>query len=551
MFLARKAKFLSAVTSSSSPAGGIGIYSSCYPLGFWKNPAAQFSSTAVSVTAPTAWNTKIVCTLGPASNNDDTLKQLVLSGMDVCRLNFSHGTHEEHYETFQRVRRVGKLVGNEQVAVLVDIQGPKIRTGKMQQPFQVQKGDVIRVTSQELPNGGGTPDRIQIRYDTLYQDLDVDDVIYINDGTVKLVVTEKDDTTKNLICSVAMSGTISNNKGCNLPSGNLSVSVVTPKDQADLEFIAKELDPEYIAASFIGCGDDIQHIRNVLIEAGGDPDTKIIAKVERPIALQNIDDIIEQSDAVMVARGDLGVEIDAWDVPMWQKRIIERCNRESKPVIVATQMLDSMIQNARPTRAEASDVFNAVVDGADAVMLSGETSVGQWPVETVRVMDEILRVAQDHIPKHDPQQFHSKYGDSIAENVCMAVHAFADQFRENNQAGKVLVITESGFAARNIAKYRPALPILAFSPSLRTVRELAMVWGVRAYHMPDDDEYDKKSNDAETKAIRAVQKAVELDLIEPNDERVCVLAAAAQSTTGYFCGVFDVAKLKETNFAPP
>jgi len=246
------------------------------------------------------------------------------------------------------------------------------------------------------------------------EDLDKGDIIYINDGTVKLAVESKDDN--DLICVCEAAGKISDNKGCNMPSGNLSVNVITEKDAKDLKFIA-ELDPEYVACSFVGTGDDLRQIRKHLADAGNS-NIKLISKLERPVAVENVDDIIAESDAVMVARGDLGVEIDCWDVPIVQKEVIRKCNKESKPVIVATQMLDSMIENARPTRAEASDVFNAVVDGADAVMLSGETSVGKYPVETVKVMDEIVHVAQDFIPKHDPQEFHSSTV-SIAENVCM------------------------------------------------------------------------------------------------------------------------------------
>ena len=316
-----------------------------------------------SVTAPpTTWNTKIVCTLGPASQTEDRLEEMIQAGMDVCRLNFSHGDHASHQEIFNRVRKLSAKYNN-QVAILCDIQGPKIRTGLMVEPFYLPLGETIRVTSQEVL---GTPQRIHIKYDTLLQDLDKDDVIFINDGIVKLVVIDKDEN--DLICMCETPGDVSNHKGCNLPSGRLSVNVVTPKDEEDLKFIA-QLDPEYIAASFIGTGDDVRTVRARLAEYGNS-DIKIIAKVERPVALKNLDDIIRESDALMVARGDLGVEIEAWDVPKWQKEIIKRCNRESKSVIVATQMMESMCQNSRPTRAEASDVYNAVLDGADAVMLS-------------------------------------------------------------------------------------------------------------------------------------------------------------------------------------
>ena len=297
---------------------------------------------------PTTWNTKIVCTLGPASSDEEVLEEMIKAGMDVCRLNFSHGEHSTHQEVFDRVRKLSAKYNNN-VAILCDVQGPKIRTGIMKEPFKLSFGDTIRVTPQEVT---GTPQRIQIKYETLLEDLDKDDIIFINDGIVKLVVVEKDMDAGDLICICEAPGDINDHKGCNMPSGKLSVNVVTPKDAEDLKFIA-QLDPEYVAASFVGTGEDIKQVRAEL-EKNGNFSIKIVAKVERPVALENIDDIIRESDALMVARGDLGVEIEAWDVPMWQKEIIRRCNKESKPVIVATQMMESMTQNSRPTRAEAS-----------------------------------------------------------------------------------------------------------------------------------------------------------------------------------------------------
>ena len=326
-----------------------------------------------------------------------------------------------------------------------------------------------------------------------------------------------------------------------MPSGRLSVNVVTEKDAADLAYIAENLDPEFVAASFIGSGEDVRKVRSELTKAGNDR-IKIIAKLERPVALENLDDIIEESDAIMVARGDLGVEIEAWDVPAWQKDAIRRANKQSKPVIVATQMLESMTENARPTRAEASDVFNAVVDGADAVMLSGETSVGKWPVEAVKVMDQIVAVAQDHIPKHDPDEFHSDM-DAVAEDVCMAVHAFAEKFEKDDKSGKVLVLTSSGFAARALAKYRPSLPILAFSEEVRTTRELALCWGVKAHHLPISEGDD---NNVEMRALHAIKKACDLGFMSRDDERVAVLMPASHCEAqgaGYFCAVFNVQEL--------
>jgi pyruvate kinase len=250
-------------------------------------------------------------------------------------------------ELFDRVRKLSKKY-NDQVAILCDIQGPKIRTGKMEAPFFINHGDTIRVTPDTIL---GTKDRISISYANMMTDLSKEDVIFINDGIVKLVVVDKDEAANDLICACHAAGNISNNKGCNMPSGQLSVNVVTEKDAKDLAFIAK-LNPEYVAASFVGYADDVKKVRKTLAD-NGNTDIKIIAKMERPVALENLDEIIQEADALMVARGDLGVEIEAWDVPKWQKEMVRRCNRESKPVIVATQMLESMTENSRPTRAEA------------------------------------------------------------------------------------------------------------------------------------------------------------------------------------------------------
>lgn len=363
-------------------------------------------------------------------------------------------------------------------------------------------------------------------------------MIFINNGTVKLEVESVDAPNIQLRCEVKTAGKISDNKGCNMPSGNLSVEVVTKKDEADLEFIAKNLVPEYVAASFIGNGEDVRKVRAALSRAGND-NIKIIAKLERPAALENLEEIVRESDAVMVARGDLGVEIEAWDVPSWQKKAVALANRLSTPVIVATQMLESMTDNARLTRAEASDVFNAVVDGADAVMLSGESSVGKYPVESVRVMDNIVSKAQEHIPRRDPEAFHSD-GDAIAEDACMAVHAFTNRFEgaAHKKNAKVIVLTRNGFAARALAKYRPDVPILAFSENLRTVRELALCWRVKARHLP----LDAAHANVEERAMDAIAAAKVEGLIEASDERVVVLCPGSQGPASYYCGIFSLDK---------
>jgi len=323
-----------------------------------------------------------------------------------------------------------------------------------------------------------------------------------------------------------------------MPSGRLSVNVVTPKDAEDLKFIAT-LDPEYVAASFVGSGEDVRKVRARLHECGN-KDIKIIAKVERPVALENLDDIIREADAVMVARGDLGVEIDAWEVPMWQKDMIKRCNKESKPVIVATQMVESMCENCRPTRAEASDVYNAVLDGADAVMLSGESSVGKYPVEAVSTMDEIVAVAQKHMPKRDPNDYDSSV-QRITETMAHAAYTIASEFKNVNYEGKIIVITRTGRAARLVSKYRPALPILAFSESLRAVRELTLVWGVRSHYVPQI-----LGLSLEDRVIKAIDEALKTNYLSPSDKKVCVLTASAlYADGGYLVGTYDISQLME------
>eukprot|EP00545_Synedropsis_sp_CCMP1620_P002626 CAMPEP_0119011060 /NCGR_PEP_ID=MMETSP1176-20130426/5424_1 /TAXON_ID=265551 /ORGANISM="Synedropsis recta cf, Strain CCMP1620" /LENGTH=509 /DNA_ID=CAMNT_0006963823 /DNA_START=25 /DNA_END=1554 /DNA_ORIENTATION=+ len=476
-------------------------------------------------------HTKIVCTIGPASSSEERLEDMIRSGMDVCRLNFSHGEYEAHQAMFDKIRTLSKK-WNEQVAILCDIQGPKIRTGKMEAPFSINKGDMIRVTPNTIM---GTKDRIQISYANMLQDLNKDDVIFINDGIIKLVVQDKDETQNDLICECRAAGNISDHKGCNMPSGKLSVNVVTPKDERDLAFIAN-LNPEYVAASFVGFAEDIEQVRREL-HKNGNTDIKICAKIERPVALENLDAIIQASDAIMVARGDLGVEIEAWDVPKWQKEMVKRCNRESKPVIVATQMLESMCENSRPTRAEASDVYNAVIDGADAVMLSGESSVGKYPVEAVQTMNEIVRVAQGHMHKRNPSDYDSS-AQAITETVCHGACTIASEFAALNFQGKIVVITERGHAARLISKYRPALPILAFSESVRVVRELALVWGVRAHHTPQIH-----SLPLEERAMKALQVAQEIGYLGPEDTKVCVISSSQYQGAGYMTGVYDVRAL--------
>lgn len=473
--------------------------------------------------------TKIVCTLGPASNTRPILQDMIQAGMDVCRLNFSHGTHEDHLQLFNLVRELS-AEHDEQVSILCDVQGPKIRTGKVQEQFILRAGDVIKVTPEDVV---GTPDRLTIKYPGLIRDLDVDDAIFINDGIVKLVIQEK--LPNDLMCEVEAGGLISDHKGCNIPSGNIQIEVPTEKDKEDLKFIA-DLDPEFVAASFIGAAADVVKVRQCLEENGNDH-VKIISKIERPVALENLDGIIGVSDGIMVARGDLGVEIPPYEVPIAQKNMIRKCNRQGIPVIVATQMLESMTTQARPTRAEANDVFNAVLDGADAVMLSGETSVGKYPVEAVQFMDNIVETAENFMPDRDPDYFDSEK-QAMVETIGHACFTIVNEFHDLNYTGKVLVVTDSGFTARMVSKYRPNLPIIALTPNVRTARELNLVWGVRS-------EFSKAivGNDLEERAVNAIIKAFSIGLLTPDDHVVVVQTSMISRDMGILAGVYSVNKV--------
>lgn len=476
--------------------------------------------------------TKIVCTLGPASSKPEVLEEMIKAGMDIVRLNFSHGTHEEHTKAFNMVRELGAKY-NQQISIIADIQGPKIRTGVMKEPFVVKAGDKINVTPNEVI---GTPELIQIKYETILKDLDKGDVIFINDGVIKLAITGKD--SEKLFCVVEAGGTISDKKGANIPSGNISLEVVRPKDIRDLELIAK-LNPEWVAASFIGTAEDVESVRSYL-KKFGNTDIKIISKIERPVALTNLEAIVEVSDAIMVARGDLGVEIDTWDVPPAQKRMCRVANAAGKPVIVATQMLESMITSFRPTRAETNDVYNAVLDGADAVMLSGETSVGKYPVEVVRIMDRIAANAEKAIAARNPEDYDSKHV-GMTETLAHGFYTCASLFNKMGWTGKAIILTgpPSGYVARMVSKYRPGLDIIAMTADLRTARECNLIWGVRTVL---DDKLSSIPN-FEDKVFEAVAKCVSLDLLSKDDHVVILTRSLAGKHIGSISAIYNVAKV--------
>jgi len=454
---------------------------------------------------------------------------MIASGMDVARLNMSHSDHSFHREVHMRVRDLSADAGRH-VSIMYDIQGPKVRTGKVEPPLTVKSGEFLEVIPGRCEAFEGT---IFIDYPDMVKDLDKGDEIFINDGLIRMTVRDK--TPSSLVCRVDNGGTISSYKGCNIPSGNLSLAVPTEKDEEDLAFIAG-MDPDHVAVSFVNRSEDIERVRSFLSKAGR-PDVRLIAKIERPSALNDLDRIIKASDAVMVARGDLGVEIPPDRVPAAQKEIVHRCNRAGKPVIVATQMLESMLINPRPTRAEANDVYNAVIDGADALMLSAESSTGRYPVEAVGFMDRIARTAEENMTLRDPDYFDSGDGGMFeaAGHTCFTL---AKEIREAGRKGIIIAITGSGFSARMISKYRPPLPIIAMSPEARTCRELGLVWGIQALHAPE-----LRGEDLESRALHAMRIAHGRGSLDRDHQVVLVFTSLAVGDSGIFTAVYDASSI--------
>ncbi|HEY2066426.1 MAG TPA: pyruvate kinase [Gemmatimonadaceae bacterium] len=406
--------------------------------------------------------TKIVCTLGPSTASRDTMRSLMEAGMNVARLNFSHGTHEQHRVTVQLVRDVAAEL-DRPIAILGDLQGPRIRIGELAAPREVSDGqDVVLVAGE---NAG--PDELPTTYENLCDDVKVGDRILVDDGLIELVALEVH--APRVVARVLHGGTIKSHKGMNLPGVAVSAPSITEKDWADVAF-AVEHRLEYLALSFVRRAGDIAELRTRIPK-----DILVVAKIEKDSALENIETIIHASDAVMVARGDLGVELPFEEVPIAQKRIIALCNRMGRPVITATQMLESMITNPRPTRAEASDVANAILDGTDAVMLSAETAAGQYPRLAVEAMSRIILEIEKHPRPSGAEDRAVPEGPVSTER---AIAAAATSAVRSLAAPALIVFTKSGFSARIVASHRPGVPILVLTDQERTYRQLALVWGV-------------------------------------------------------------------------
>lgn len=430
---------------------------------------------------------KIVCTIGPASQSPAVLDRLIEAGLDVARLNFSHGSHESHARAIASVREAAAGRGRA-VAIIQDLQGPRIRIGALPAAVEAQAEDKLILTPEGASLGSERAGlRLPVTYPDLARDVKPGARILINDGLVELTVERV--VGEEVRCRVVTGGLIASHKGLNLPGTEVSAPAVTEKDREDLRFgLAQGVD--YVALSFVRGPEDIAAARQVM--AGQGKDVPVIAKIERAEAVEALETILEAADGVMIARGDLGVELGPESVPVLQKRIIEEANRRRRLVITATQMLESMTEHPRPTRAEASDVANAVFDGTDAVMLSAETAAGRYPVESVQVMDRIVRTAEDNPSMRRPQG-EGRGSTSIPEALCEA----ALQAAEATGSRAIVVFSESGASARLMSKQRPAAPIVAFTPFEPVRRRMALYWGVLPLPMPRIAEADARVHEVE------------------------------------------------------
>lgn len=446
--------------------------------------------------------TKIVCTIGPVSENPDTLLQLINAGMNVARLNFSHGDHEEHLNRIVNIREAAKKAGKN-VGILLDTKGPEIRTHDMKDgSIELIEGTTVRVSMEQVE---GTEEKISVSYQGLINDVHIGSKILLDDGLIGLEVTEVRRETSEIVTKVLNSGTLKNKKGVNVPGVSVNLPGMTEKDAKDILFgIEKGVD--FIAASFVRRATDVLEIRQLLEENGGSY-INIIPKIENQEGVDNIDEILAVSDGLMVARGDLGVEIPTEDVPLVQKLLIKKCNHVGKPVITATQMLDSMQRNPRPTRAEASDVANAIFDGSDAVMLSGETAAGHYPVEAVQTMHNIALKAEQALEHEEILSYISKNSDhNMTDAICQSVAHTAI----NLDVNAIITPTDSGHTARMISRYRPKAPIIAVTYNEAIVRRLSLQWGV--YPL-----LGEKVSSTDEMLERAVTESLSTDIVRHGD----------------------------------
>lgn len=431
--------------------------------------------------------TKIVATVGPVSSSPEMIQRLMKAGVDIFRLNFSHGENSQKLELIRTIRQVSDKLGR-QVGILGDLQGPKIRTGKMAgEGMMLVKGQEVLITTDDVLGGDGI---IPTIYRSLPHDVRAGSRILLDDGLLELKVLALEG--EQVRCQVVTGGLLKNNKGINLPGVNVSAPCLTEKDLIDLD-VALQADVDFIALSFVRTAEDIEQIKSLIASKG--KDTPVVAKIEKPEALRNFKKILEATDAVMVARGDLGVEIEPEKVPIYQKKIIQACNRAGKPVITATQMLDSMIRNPRPTRAETSDVANAIIDGTDAIMLSAETASGDFPIESVETMDRIARdVENADLPVVDGKfNVLTTTAQAVAESSCRTAATI--------KAKAIVVFTRSGGTAALISAFRPSTQIIAFTASPEIHRRLSIYWGVYCTSVGIMENTDQQIHEVEKKLL--------------------------------------------------
>ncbi len=444
--------------------------------------------------------TKIVCTLGPATDNEEVLRQMMLEGMNVARCNFSHATYDEHKKRMDMIKKLRKEVG-QPVAILLDTKGPEVRVKNFKDGrVTLEEGQLFTLTADEVE---GTKDKVSVTYNRLYEDLEAGMRVLIDDGLIEMTVEQVNRT--DIVCRVINGGIVSNHKGVNVPDVDLSMPYISDKDREDILFGISQ-DVDFIAASFVQKKEDILQLRR-LLEKNGGSDIKIIAKIENAQGVTNIDDIIEVSDGIMVARGDMGVEIPYEEVPVIQKKIIKKVYRTGKQVITATQMLESMIKNPRPTRAETTDVANAVYDGTSAIMLSGETAAGAYPVEAVKTMVRIAeRTEQDVDYRKRFYQSARETDTDITNAIC---HASCTTALDLN-AKAIVTVTKSGTSARMLSKYRPESDIISCATTEKVCRQLSLTWGVTPIVIKEEKEvfhlFDK-----------AIQAAVKMKLLGAGD----------------------------------
>ena len=448
--------------------------------------------------------TKIVCTLGPSSSSEEIMREMLKAGMNVARLNFSHGTHEGHKQTIEKFRKVRDELGIP-AAVLLDTKGPEIRTGNFLNGEEMLiDGQPFTLTTEEFE---GTNEKVSVTYKNLPKEVNPGNLVLINDGKIVIKIDETTET--EVRGTVVHGGKISNHKGINLPNVNLTMPYISQQDRADIIF-GIENNVDYIAASFVRTANDVLAIREILDEKGNN-EIKIIAKIESTQGIENFEEILAAADGIMVARGDMGVEVAYEMLPGIQKRFIRRCVQSGKIVITATQMLESMTTSPMPTRAEITDVANAVFDGTSAVMLSGETAAGKYPVEAVETMSKIAKQAEDDLIKMHARNM--VWHEMDAMDVTNAVGHAACTLAKDIKAESLMAITKTGYTARRMSKFRPATPIIGATPYEKTYHQLALIWGV----IPLKVDYSK---DVEEIFNDCAKRAIEQELIKPGDHMV-------------------------------